>query len=151
MTPTILAIRAVTGEYALQILRPILWIGLGVYAIIMGLIIWIAADVSSWWLLLAIVPSLIFVVGLLIWVIVWTLARRLSPQMNKTQKKATKKFVSHIGKTAEHMGTPRVLLIVRVIKDVLFPPVNGNRTFIAELAQTPGDMHRDFEQLRKLF
>jgi hypothetical protein len=150
MNSTVLAIRAITSQYATQLLWPILWIGLGTYALVMTLIIWVSVEVSPWWLLLAFVPTIVFLVGLALWVGSWILSKRLAPIMNNAQKKATKKFVSHVGRVAEQLGTPRFILIFRVLKDVMSQP-NSGQTFIGELSQTPGDMKRDFEHLRSLF
>ena len=150
MNATILAIRAVTSEYARQLLRLLLWIGVGAYALVMALIIWIAYVASPWWLLLAIVPTILVIIGLILWVIVWGLARQLSPPLSKRQRKVTKRFVAHIGRVAEHIGTPKFVLVFRVIKDVVFPS-QTSQTFIGEISQTPGEMKRDFEKLRDLF
>ena len=88
MKPTISAVRAVSSVYAKSLLKPLLLIGLGVYGVAMALIVWIAYAVSPWWLLLAIIPTVIIVVGLLAWLIVWILAIRLAPSMNGNQRRA---------------------------------------------------------------
>jgi hypothetical protein len=150
MNSTILAVRAITSEYATQLLLPLLWTGLAIYAVLMALIIWIAVEVSPWWLLLAFVPTIVIIAGVAVWIGAWILSKRLAPVMNKTQRKATRKFVGHIGKIAENLGTPRFILVFRIIKDVMTRP-NSGQTFIGELSQTPGDMKREFEQLRSLF
>lgn len=151
MNATILAIRAITSVYAQQLLMPILWIGLGIYAFVMAIIIWIAYVASPWWLLLALMPTALIIVGVLLWAIVWGLSKRLSPPLDKKKRQATKKFVSHIGRVAEQIGTPKFVLVFRVIRDVLSAPTNSSQTFIGEIASTPGEMHRDFEKLRELF
>jgi hypothetical protein len=149
MNATVSAIRAITSVYARQLLRPILWIGIAVYVFLLVVIGLIAYSASNWWWLLATVPSLLFVIGLVVWTITWVLSGRIAPQMNKAQLVATKKFVKHIGYVAEHMGLSRFTIIVQIIKDVVTRPKEG--TFIGELAQKPGEMRRDFENLRKLF
>lgn len=150
MNPTLLAIRAVTSIYVRQILRIILIISLAIYAAVMAIVIWLSTDISPWWSLLGVIPTLLILIGSLIWIIVWTLAKRLSPIMNKKQKAATKKVVHNISEVAERLGTPRFLLLINVIKDVVFPPKDG-QTYIGELAGTPGKLKTDFENLRKLF
>lgn len=150
MNPTILAIRAVTSVYVRQILRVVLIVSLIVYAGVMAIVIWLSTDVSPWWSLLGIIPTLLIFIGGVIWLIVWILAKRLSPAMNKKQKVAAKKVVHNISATAERLGTPRFLLLFHVIKDVIFPPRSG-QTYIGELAGTPGKLKTDFENLRKLF
>lgn len=150
MEPTILAVRAVTSEYARQFLWPILWGIMVVYAVIMGLIGWLAIETTGWWWLMAIGPTIFWALACGAWVFVFTLAKRWSPVLNKRQKKATKKFVTHLGKAAEQLAMPRYVIIMRVIKDVLTRPTSS-RTFIGEIAQEPGEMRRDFDELRSLF
>ncbi len=150
MSPTILAARAVSSEFAKQLLLPILIGGVAVYAVLMAVIIWLTVALSPLWLLLAILPTFLFFIGMVLWIIARVIANRIAPDMNKTQKKATKKVVGQVGKVAEQLGTPRFVLLFRIIKDAVFPP-KRRRTLISELADTPGQLHRDFEDLRKLF
>lgn len=120
------------------------------YALVAALVIWIAYAASLWWLLLGIVPTTLFCVALAIWIGVFVTAGRLAPDMNREQKKATKRVVKEVGSVAEHIGTPRFILIFRIVRDVVMPPRTG-QTLIGELAGTPGKLHREFEALRKLF
>lgn len=150
MSSTVKAVRAVTSHYAKDLLRPILVIGIAVYAIIMAIVIWITIAVNGWWILLGFIPTVLFCVGLAIWGGVWFAARRLSPDLNKQQKRATKEVIGQVNKVAEQIGTPRVFLIFRIAKDILFP-AKTSRTFIGDLTETPGELHRSFEALRKLF
>lgn len=150
MDATILAVRAVTSEYARQLLWPILGVIFLIFTAVMALIGWVAYVASPWWWFLAIGPVVLFIIAFIAWLFVYLLAKRWSPILNKRQKKATKKFVAHIGRVAEHMATPRFVIIVRVIKDVLTRPTSS-RTFIGEIAQEPGEMRRDFDDLRSLF
>lgn len=150
MNSTVLAIRAITSTYASQLLWPVLWIGLAAYGVLWALVIWLATAVSPWWLLLEIVPTILFAAGIALWIIARILVGRVAPVMNAKQKSATKKFVQHLNKTAEHLGTPKFVLLYRIVKDAWMRP-NSGRTFIGELAQTPGDMKHDFERLRSLF
>lgn len=150
MTPTVLAIRAITTTYAQTLLRPLLVAGIAIYVIVLAIIGWVAYLASPWWWLLAVIPTIIFLVAVALWTVVYLLSKRLAPQMNKAQRAAAKKFISRIGKVAEHVGTPRFVLIFRVIKDIIAPPPSG-QTFIGELTQTPGEMRRHFEELRRLF
>lgn len=150
MSSSVLAVRAVTAVYARQLLLPVLWIGLGTYAIVMAIIIWIAYAVSPWWLLLAFLPTIVICVGLALWLGVWFTAKKISPDMDKRQKAATKKVVKKLNDVAEQVGTPRFVLIFRIARDVVFPPKTG-RTLVGELADMPGELHRSFQELRKLF
>lgn len=150
MSSTVKAVRAVTSQYAKDLLRPILLIGVAAYAVIMAIVIWITVAVNGWWILLGFIPTVLFCVGLAVWAGVWFAARRFSPDMNKQQKHATKEVVDKVNKVAEQLGTPKFFLIFRIVKDVLFPS-KSRRTLIGDLAETPGELHRSFEALRKLF
>ena len=145
-----MAVRAVTSQYAKDLLRPILFIGIAAYVVIMALVIWITVAVNGWWILLGFIPTVLFCVGLAVWAGVWFAASRLSPTMNKQQKRVTKEVVEQVNKVAEQIGTPRFLLVFRIVKDVLFPS-KTKRTLIGDLAETPGELRRSFEALRKLF
>ncbi len=150
MNPTILALRAISSLYVQDILRPLLVIGCLVYIAVLGIIGWIAYVASPWWWLLGILPSFVFLVALTVWIIAFLIARRIAPAMNKKQKQAAKKFVGRIGNAAEHLATPKFILIFRVIKDVILRP-NDDHTFIGDLAREPGEMRHEFNQLRRLF
>lgn len=150
MTPTIRAVRAIMSLYAKSVLWPLLWVLCAAYVLTMAVIGWVAYVASPWWWLLAVVPSAALVIGLVVWGVVFALAHRLAPNLTSRQRRATRKFVAHIGRIAEHMGTPRVVLVFRIIKDIIAPPANG-RTFISQLASEPGQMRREFEEVRGLF
>lgn len=150
MSPTILAVRAVTSLYVRQILLVIIAVGLVIYALVVAIVVWLSSAVSPWWSLLGVIPTLLVFIGCFLWAIVWVLAKRLSPTMNKKQKTATKKVVQGVSKAAEQLGTPRFIILFQIVKDIVFPPKN-NQTFIGELSETPGKLKRDFENLRKLF
>ena len=150
MNASVLAIRAITSQYALRLVQPLLWIGAGIYILLMVIIGWIASVSSDWWWLLAIIPTVVAALGAAAWVTVYLLAKRLAPEMNRKRTAATKKFIKHIDKVAEQAATPRFVIIGRVIKDVVVRPTSG-KTFIGEIAQEPGEMRRDFDELRSLF
>lgn len=86
----------------------------------------------------------------MIWLAVYLLVRRVAPAMNRRQTKATKKFVTHIGTIAERAGTPPFIVLFRIVRDIMTRP-QSDRTLIGEWVREPGDIHRDFEALRRLF
>ena len=150
MNSTVLAIRAITSLYVKRLLLPILLIGLAIYAAIIGLVWWIAVMSSGWWWLLAVLPTFVIAVGLVLWLIARTVAIRIAPVMNKKQTAATKQFIKRIDGVAEHIGTPKFVIIYRVIKDIIVRPTSS-KTYIGEIANEPGEMRREFEDLRGLF
>lgn len=150
MDQTVLAIRAITSEYAKRWLWLPFAIGVGVYVLIIGLIWWVAAEASPWWWLLAIIPTLLFLIALTIWIIARIITERVAPEMNKKQKKAAKAFVGRIDKVAEHIGTPKFVILYRILKDVVVRPTSS-KTYIGEIASEPGEMRRAFDDLRSTF
>lgn len=150
MDKTVLAVRAISSQYAKRILLPLLAIGVGVYVVVICLIWWIVSISSAWWWLLAIIPTFIVLVAVTIWVVAWVIVSRISPAMNLKQKRATKRFITRIDKVAEHIGTPKFLIIYRIVRDVIAQPTSS-KTFIGEIAQEPGEMRRAFDDLRSLF
>ena len=150
MDKTVLAVRAISSEYAKRWLMPFLFIGIGIYVVIMALIGWIATVVSSWWWLLAIVPTFLFLIALTIWIIVRIIAGRVSPPLTKEQKNIAKKFNERIDTVAERIATPKFVVLYRIIKDVVARPTSS-KTFIGEIAQEPGEMRRAFDDLRNSF
>lgn len=150
MESTILAIRAISSLYARRLLWPFLWVGIAVYALVMGLIGWVAYVASNWWWLLSIGPTLLLSIALMIWLTGYVLVRRIAPPMNKRQTKAAKKVIGHIDRVAEHVGTPPFIILFRIVRDSVTRP-QSDRTFIGEWVREPGDIHHDFETLRRLF
>lgn len=150
MDATILAVRAVTSEYARRLLWPVLFIGCGIFAVVIGVVALLAVQVNEWWWLLALLPSLLFIIAVAAWVGVFIAAGRLAPTLTTQQRKATKRVVKQAGDVADQLGMSRGILLFRIAKDIIFP-LKNKHTLIGELAETPGKLHREFENLRKLF
>lgn len=150
MDKTVLAVRAISSEYAKRWLLPFLCIGTGIYAALLLLIGWIATSVNAWWWLLAIVPTFVFLIALSVWIIVRIIAGRIAPPLTKSQKKAAKQFNERIDGVAERIATPKFIVLYRIIKDVVTRPTSS-KTFIGEIAQEPGEMRRAFDDLRNSF
>ena len=150
MDKTVLAVRATASEYAKRWLWLPLAIGVVIYLVIVGIIWWVAAVASPWWWLLAIIPTFLFLIALTVWIIARVVTHRIAPPMNKAQKSAAKAFVQKIDKAAERVGTPKFVMLYRIIKDVIVRPTS-NQTFIGEIAQESNDMRRAFDELRTSF
>lgn len=150
MDKTVLAVRAIASEYAKRWLWLPLVVGSAMYMVVLAIIWWVAAVASPWWWLLAIVPTFVFLVALTLWIIAQIIVRRVAPPMNSRQKKAARAFVGRIDKVAEHIGTPKFVILYRILKDVVTRPTSS-RTFIGEIASEPGEMRRLFDELRALF
>lgn len=150
MDTTILTVRAVAATFVLALLKPLLFIVGGVYVVIFGLSWWLASAVHTLWWLLAIMATPLCAVLLIALGVSFLLARRLRPQMNRTQQQLAGKITAQISGIAEQMGTPRIIIFARVVRDIVVRS-NIRDSYIGELAQEPGELRRNFLKLRDSF
>lgn len=148
MDSTVLAIRAITAFYARQLLWPAIYVWVGVYAIIFGFSYWLAESFHPLWWLLVLMLTPIFLVGIALWVACFVLVSRLHPKLTSHQKKLTREIVAHISHIAEQVGTPKFIILGRIVKDVVFGS-SLRSSYIGELTAEPGEAKRKFDELRK--
>jgi len=118
MSPTIQALRSIGSEFAQRIYVPIL-ITVGIVAIILiGLNIWLVTISPWWWILLA-----FFILGTLVatsaFIAIGLLIKAVRPLQNKTQRKQVRAFVDKLQNIADVAGTPKIVLLFRITKDLL--------------------------------
>lgn len=148
MDSTILALRAVTATFGRQLLWPTFVIAVAIYTIIFGLSWWLATTVHPLWWLFVLMLTPIFVVGLALWGISYFILARIHPKLNQAQRRLTKEIVGHVAHIAEEMGTPKFIILGRIVRDVVFgTSVRGS--YIGELTAEPGEAKRKFDELRK--
>lgn len=150
MNATILAVRAVAATFVVGIIKPLLFIVGGVYVVIFGLSWWLASAVHVLWWLLAILTAPLCVVLLIALSASFLLARRLRPQMNQSQHQLASSITDQINNIAEQVGTPRVIILARVVRDIV-TQTDIRRSYIGELAQEPGELRRNFLKLKDSF
>lgn len=143
LSPLILAVRAIATEFANRIYLPVVVIAGSILFVLLILFIWLVTLSGWWWfgLVPVIFVSIIFTIlatitGFLIYL--------LKPSQSKTQKRKVKSFVDGIQKSAEAVQTPKFLLLIRLIKDVVMP---GSRSYVRELASTATDMKADLQDI----
>ena len=148
MDATILAIRAITATLGRRLLWPVLIVLVAVYLIFFGLSWWLAAVVHpSWWLLVIMLTPLFFVLSL-VWTLCFVLLRRIHPPLTARQKQLTHEIVGHITHIAEEVGTPRFIILGRILRDAVFgSTLKGS--YIGQMTREPGEAHRKFEELRR--
>lgn len=148
MDSTLLAIRAITAHYGRQLLWPILWAGTTAYVVLFAVIWWLAAQVSSWWWILELILTPMFIAGLALWALCFVIIRRIHPRINKQQQKLVREIVAHAAHIAGEMGTPKFIILGRIVRDVVFgSSVRGS--YIGELTAEPGEAKRKFDELRR--
>lgn len=148
MDSTILAVRAITAHYGRQLLWPVLWIGLAIYLVIFGVTWWLATSFSNWWWLIELFATPMFFVGTLLWIACFVTIRRIHPKLNKEQRKLVREIVGHAAHIAAEMGTPKFIILGRIVRDVVFgTSIRGS--YIGELTAEPGEAKRKFDELRR--
>ena len=120
MQETFLAVRAIGSEFARR-----LWVGvaitaLAVMVVAIALLVWLTGY-SPWWWLLAVPIGVGLSVGMSILIVFWLLLRRVRPPQTSTQKQQVRQFVDTLSNVSEVAGTPRVILLVRVIRSIAAP------------------------------
>lgn len=148
MKANIIAIRAITAEFARQFVQPFLWLGVGIMAMLLLLVGLLAFTFSQWWWLLVIPIVLLGLVGIVVWLLVRFILGRISPRLDGQQKAATKQFVTKLQFATETIQTPYPIIIFYVIRDIILRRDSG---FISELTQQSKTLRPDFEELKKLF
>jgi uncharacterized membrane protein len=148
MKPSISAMRAITAEFARQFVRPFLWIGLGMIAVIVCLMAILAFTLSPWWWLLTVPIAALGLVGLVIWILVRFILGQVSPHLNQQQKTATKQLVTKLQSATETIQTPYPVIVFYVIRDIILRRDSG---FISQVTQQSKTLRPDFEALKKLF
>ena len=128
----VLAVRAVSAEFAQRIFLPVVLITGGVIVVLLGVTIWLTTLSGWWWFLLA--PLIIVtILSIFATVIGWIALRILTPEQTKDQKKQVRSFVDDLQETSEAVQTPMFILLFRVLKDVLFP---SKESYIRKLSST---------------
>ncbi len=147
MKPTILTIRAVGAEFARRILYPIIIIVGSISLLLAGLGVYLTLQ-NAWWglLLFAIISAICIAIAVL--TIAFMTVRTVRPLQNPIQRKAVRKFVDKLEQLSEVIGTPKFILLFRIIKDIAAPRTDG---FIGSMTGVNMSMKNDYKALVRLF
>lgn len=148
MDSTILAIRAITAHYGRTLLWPVLIIGVIFYICVFGLSWLLAVQLSAWWWLLVILLTPISIVCLFLWILCFAIIRRIHPKLDKKQRQLVREISGHAAHIAAEMGTPKFIILGRIVRDVVFG-TNIRGSYIGELTAEPGEAKRKFDELRR--
>lgn len=147
MKPTILTIRAIGAEFAKRTFYPIVIVGAIAAIVLFGVTIWLMT-LSAWWGLLLFVLISALCVGIAVFTVVFLTIRSVTPAQNPLQKKAVKAFVDKLQLLAETAGTPKFILLFRIVKDVAAPRADG---YIGTLTSATTSVKKDYVALVGLF
>lgn len=143
----LLTVRAIGAEFANRVYYPVLALGLAATLILVALVAWLVT-MSAWWWLLAIPVIILISVVMGIAVIVRLIIRYVTPVQTRAQKLAVKEFVKKLQHTSEAIHTPKAVLLLRLVRDVVAPRRDG---FIGTLATNTFSLKSDFESIQKSF
>lgn len=147
MQPTIQAVRAIAGRFALQVYVPITVI---ISVVVVGLImlsVWFTTLSAWWWLLFGVVVLLGLIVGLVL-LFVWVIISVVTPPQTVSVKRKVKSFVEKISHLSEVMQTPKFILLFRLVRDTLRPRKNS---YIASVSNASKTLREDFEAVIEAF
>jgi len=143
ISPLVLAVRAVSAEFAQRIYLPIVAIVGAALLVLLGFSIWFVFLSEWWWFLLApvIFLTLIFIFAATIGGLI---LRMLRPRQTKAQRYEVSNFVDSLQKSSEVIHTPKFLIFARLIKDILLP---GKESYVRELTSTAGSLQKGLKAI----
>lgn len=146
MNSFVLALRAIGTQFALRLYLPAaLFSGIIAALLILGTL-WLTT-LSEWWWLLFIPLVVIISVAAAIMIIVLLLIRYVRPSQTKTQEQAVRQFVDKIQGIADVIGTPKILILFRVVRSISAPSKDH---YLSDLVANR-ELGRDFRELQRLF
>lgn len=143
LSPLLLAVRAISVEFAKRIYYPVSISGVAVLFVLVFAAVWLVTQ-SAWWLFLLVPLILIFLVFTTVSIIAGLVLRLIQPAITAQQKKNIKAFVDKLQSIAETIGTPKFVLLLRLTKDVLFPNKTG---LVSELSSHTTSLKPDFDAI----
>ncbi|MBC7764180.1 hypothetical protein H7Y29_00535 [Microbacteriaceae bacterium] len=149
MNTSISAVRALTSVTFQQMLKPASWIAFVVFLLLHIIVLYVAFNVSAWWLLLlaVIIPVMLIVCGIL--AAFWYLARRLMPRPLLPSEAATvSTMVGKVFRLLEARSTPLPIIMFFIAKDVM----RGKGSSYLETIITDGKgLKDDFASVKSIF
>lgn len=102
---------------------------------------------SEWWWLLFIPVVIMLCVGLAIGIVALLLIRYIRPDQTKKQKQAVSQFVDKLQGVADIVGTPKIIILFRVIRSIAAP---SKEPYLSDLVANK-ELVGDFRKLQQLF
>lgn len=146
MNSFVLALRAIGAGLAMRLLIPVAVIAALVFILLFGSALWLTT-LSNWWWLLLIPLTSVFCIALAIGFVLFSLIRYVRPTQTDAQRRAVGQFISKLQNIAEIAGTPKFLLLFRVVKSIASPNKN---TYLSDLVSNK-ELAGDFRALQRLF
>lgn len=145
-TGIFLAIRAVGAEYASRLWKSSIYTTIIVSAVSIGVLLWLTS-LSTWWWLLAIPVSIGVSVAVGLLAVFRLTIRHVRPKENQTQQELVKKFVDKLETASELIGTPKFIILFRVIRSIAAP---RSDSFLGDIVSTK-NLKKEFQAISQSF
>lgn len=147
MNPILKTIRAIGAEFAARIYTPVAITVSIIFAVLVAVSIWLVTVNPWWWLLFIFVIVLLLVVVALL-VVAGVLLRFIRPDQTKAQTTAVKSFVDKIQSLSDVAGTPKFVILFRIVRDLITKNKNG---YVRRISSETLSMQHDFRDITKSF
>ena len=146
MKPFTLTIRAIGSQLAMRLYLPaVLTIAILIALVIAGGL-WLTT-LNDWWWLLFFPITVLVSVAIGIAAVVFFLIRYVRPDQTKAQKRAVGQFVDKLQGVVDVAGTPKFIILFRVIRSIAAP---SKDTYLADIAKNK-QLGSDFRELQRMF
>ena len=132
-----------------RILRPLIIIGSIVAVVLLGIGGYLTT-LNAWWGILEIAFIMGVIIFLSLSIILRLLMKFADPPQSTSQRQAVRKYVDKLQRVSEHLQTPQLVVLYRVIRDTLWPQ-NNEHTFIETVSHDTKSLTPDFVDLQKEF
>ena len=124
MNPTIKALRSIGSEFAKRIYIPITVVVATIAFVFIILDIWLVTISPWWWILFGFVIFATLVAAVIL-IVVGLLIKVVRPTQNRDQARQVTLFVDKLQNVADIAGTPKIVLLFRITKDLVTKNENG--------------------------
>jgi ABC-type nickel/cobalt efflux system permease component RcnA len=145
-TGIFLAIRAVGAEYASRLWKSSIYTTIIVSAVSIGVLLWLTS-LSTWWWLLAIPVSIGVSVAVGLLAVFRLTIRHVRPKENQTQRELVRAFVNKLETASELIGTPKFIILFRVIRSIAAP---RSDSFLGDIVSTK-NLKKEFQVISQSF
>ena len=145
-TGIFLAIRAVGAEYASRLWKSSIYTTIIVSAVSIGVLLWLTS-LSTWWWLLAIPVSIGVSVAVGLLAVFRLTIRHVRPKENQTQQELVRAFVNRLETASELIGTPKFIILFRVIRSIAAP---RSDSFLGDIVSTK-HLKKEFQVISQSF
>lgn len=144
---TFLAVRAIGSRFGVQLWNQVAIIAGIVLVLVSALLAWLVS-MSAWWWLLAVPCGIVFSVVIAVFVVFRLLLNYVNTAHKPAQKQVTKAFVEKVQFVQEFIGTPKFVILFRVVRSVAAPSSEKYLENVFESRKLKKDFEKVVEEFR---